>query len=458
LEVAMRLLHAMPRLIALLCIAGHVAGDRDATAAPALKLDTWKLENGLTVAVRRLPGATYTAVVMTFQVGQDHDPEMRSGLASVIASLYLAAPTASTPPRAPDTLQLRWPAKSAMFPVGRTFGVEDGYSYVAHVLAAEELPTEIADAAERLKSLTVREEDVASAKAAVTKTIRSHYGPENYVASTLARARLVTAPFGGQRIGIEGTVAVVTLDEVNERLTRFYRPANALLAVVGDVEVGAIRSLVKKHFAALPPGEAPPAPGPRKAAAARPGWEDVGDGPAILHAEPGALTPKASAALLLSAPPAAATLEYAAFLLLAGRLADRSVGDERGAASTDKLTVSFAPWLDSAGVQIYDQAADARPPADVGPRLQAWMTRVAAAPLTKLDVARARTWWNPALGLQPLQGTLANDPLGVALSDARRTALGIDGEAVAKLWSSVKVEDLRAAAARPHRVVVVLPK
>ncbi len=71
---------------------------------------------------------------------------------------------------------------------------------------------------------------------------------------------------------------------------------------------------------------------------------------------------------------------------------------------------------------------------------------------------RARTRMNVWFGVPPIEGSFADQPLIVAYGDARREALNVDGDAVMKKVAGVKTDDVRAAAERPHRVVVVVPK
>jgi predicted Zn-dependent peptidase len=55
-------------------------------------------------------------------------------------------------------------------------------------------------------------------------------------------------------------VNAATLDDVRAFFKTFYAPNNAVLSVVGDVDADAVKAMVEKHFATIPPQPAPARP------------------------------------------------------------------------------------------------------------------------------------------------------------------------------------------------------
>jgi zinc protease len=66
-------------------------------------------------------------------------------------------------------------------------------------------------------------------------------------------------PYYGNVIGSMQDLAAATLDDVKEFYRRYYAPANATLAIVGDIDVAETKALVAKYFGTLarrPPPDA----------------------------------------------------------------------------------------------------------------------------------------------------------------------------------------------------------
>ena len=61
-------------------------------------------------------------------------------------------------------------------------------------------------------------------------------------------------PYRHTVIGEESDLVAATLDDAREWCNTYYTPTNAVLVLVGDVEVETARQLVMRHFAHIPPG------------------------------------------------------------------------------------------------------------------------------------------------------------------------------------------------------------
>src|SRR5262245_29735392 len=84
--------HAGLRSRALLVGALLFFGSGDARAqAAAGKVERFTLENGLRVILRPATGAKSIALVVVYDIGGDHDPQERSGLAHLVEHVYCTA-------------------------------------------------------------------------------------------------------------------------------------------------------------------------------------------------------------------------------------------------------------------------------------------------------------------------------------------------------------------------------
>ncbi|MBN1959688.1 MAG: insulinase family protein [Deltaproteobacteria bacterium] len=64
-------------------------------------------------------------------------------------------------------------------------------------------------------------------------------------------------PYYGNVIGSMVDIAAATIDDVRDFYTRYYAPANATLAIVGDIDIAKTKALVAKYFATLPQRQTP---------------------------------------------------------------------------------------------------------------------------------------------------------------------------------------------------------
>src|SRR5690606_5618873 len=68
-------------------------------------------------------------------------------------------------------------------------------------------------------------------------------------------ASFIAHPYRNNTIGWESDIAGLTHAEIVDFYRRYYEPANAVLAVVGDFDADAVRARIHKLFGGLPSGE-----------------------------------------------------------------------------------------------------------------------------------------------------------------------------------------------------------
>ncbi len=230
-----------------------VAGcSRDAEDAPE---PGWtRLANGLRVCIRPIEGATDVAVLTTFDIGSDHDPAGRSGLAHLVEHLYVTAAAGETKARTAE----EWLARYA----GRCAAQTASEGTTHHVVVAPSaLDAEISDAAMRMSDLRIEQSDLDRERSSVLSQMAEARNVEaSEAAFRLATDRLRPRPHGARRGGVEADVERISLDEARDRSRRIYAPVNARLVVAGAVDPVAAMALVESRFAALAPGERVPAP------------------------------------------------------------------------------------------------------------------------------------------------------------------------------------------------------
>ena len=200
------------------------------------------LKNGLTVYVmptRRLPLVDFRLLV---RAGSVNDPAGKEGLASLTADLLT---------QGAGTRSAQQIAEDIAF-VGGSLEASAGTERV--VLTCEVLRKDFGVGLELLRDVTVGPtfpaDELARKKDEALGTIASDKDdPETVADQMLGPFLLGTSPLAHPIIGWEQSVGTLTREDVAGFHARHFRPDNAMLAVVGDVEPQAVLAALEKAFA-----------------------------------------------------------------------------------------------------------------------------------------------------------------------------------------------------------------
>ncbi|WP_242344943.1 M16 family metallopeptidase [Anaeromyxobacter terrae] len=224
-------------------------------ALPAIHRET--LPTGLSVVVAQRPGVPLAAVRLVLRGGSSLDPARRSGLAHLVA---LAARRGTRRRTGPE---IDLAVESLGAELGA--GVDEDATYFGLSAPVEELPRcmdILADVATHpifppaeVKRLKRREvaalaHDLDEPSVVADRAMLSAaFGDHPYGHSPEGRVRDLTEASRGDVVGFH---------------SRHYRPSEAILVVVGKVELGEVLALVRKRFGAWrgPEGAEPPVRAP----------------------------------------------------------------------------------------------------------------------------------------------------------------------------------------------------
>ncbi len=240
---------------AALVLAG-VIGAATAMAAPVNlpAVTRATLKNGLTVLImptHRLPLVDFRLVA---RAGAIHDPEGREGCAGLTAELLTQGAGARSAQQVAEDIAF----------VGGSLESSAGAEQL--VVTCEVLKKDLATGLELFHDVIVSPAfgagEFARKKAEALGGIASDRDDPSTVADKCALAfALGDSPLGHPVSGWEKSVQAITRDDIVAYHRRFVTPENAMLAVVGDVDVKAILAELDKRFADWKPsGAAPAAP------------------------------------------------------------------------------------------------------------------------------------------------------------------------------------------------------
>ena len=399
--------------------------------AASSKAEQYQLKNGLAVIVRPITGADQTALLVLYSIGGDHDPKGRSGLAQVLSSIY---ETAAAGPEKARTIE----EFSKRYPAGANVQTGDDYTLVTTMFPKADLEKELADAAARMGEFRITAADLDGGRSNVLAMGGQMYDSfPQLVASNRARERVAPVAFGGRRGGLPDQIAAITVGELQDQWTRYYKPKNAIVVIAGAVDPSVARKVIADRFEKLPAGETIP----KAPAAARPSLGNV---------EEFRVTPmgdnRFTNVCLAYAAPAPQSEFYPAFLVLVTRFAAKMA--ELGIDQGSLMPPVHAAFLDDpCVVSLTSRARKDETALQAETRLKAFVAAAVDAPLGAKEIENVSETFGDLLGFkEPPKEMLAQNPYFAAFGLGRRLQMGIDSAKLKADLAKVTDADLKRAA------------
>jgi hypothetical protein len=252
--------------VALACLAPAArAGAGPDTLSDSTWVDRWQLKNGLEVTVRHIPACNGVAVVAAYRVGRDQDPKGREGMADLLCQVLFTAAAGDVPERSREQM-------TDLRPLGWNLQVTPRFSLISEVSTVGQFPGVLRQVAFRMRGVTVTDSILAQARRTIASEQGEKYAgsPERTLFSQMRDVALGVSDEDLLRRITGRTLQGLTRREVGDRLRRLYVPANAVLALAGNLDGVDLHALVRNLFEDIPGGTAQPEPAsPRLTAAGR---------------------------------------------------------------------------------------------------------------------------------------------------------------------------------------------
>ncbi len=373
--------------------------------AEALAERSSKLQNGLAIDLVSGPCGDGAALVVHLDVGIDHDPPGRSGMAH-LAERVLATSA---------------PAGRA----ARTVETGSDYTLYSVVVPADRLPDELDDVAAWMSKVAPTEADLARERPHVLEELAKLSGADaSSTAVHLAEEAVRPARGNGKRHGIPAEVEAITLPELVAFWRAHFKPGNARITVAGRFDAEKVRARIEAAFGPLPAGT-PPVARPPATATVR--------GTMVMGSAPTAV------AVAVPAPAASDPL-YPPFLLLAGRLMEK-------ASPARTWDASYDPILRPDLLFVTGPVGPAEQPEPAAGRIRAEVAAVLARPPAPADIAAARERFRLFLDPTLDPAICAKDARAFAIARTRRAQLKLEGAAILAALQTTTKEQLEEAAA-----------
>lgn len=284
----MKLVRCVFRSLCSLLLLGALATPTWAvTLSDSTESSRFQLGNGLQVRARHIPGAKGVAITVAYRAGKLHEPAGREGVADLLAQLEFTSPAGSVPNRSYGEM-------NSLRPLGWGVRTNSRLALLTEIATHEQFPGVLRQVAERMRGVQVTP---AALKTAISDN-RRDLGVRFFGAPDLALYYRATELAHGAsdeqiiRLASGEGIEKLSVKEVTAMLQRLYVPANAVVAVVGDLSGFDVEKMMTAEFGTIPAGvaAAPPTPPAFRAGQRAMPWKGISQPIGVLALQSLALT------------------------------------------------------------------------------------------------------------------------------------------------------------------------
>ncbi len=219
---------------------------------PNTPIEQFTLANGLRVVLNQDQSVPVVSVSVYYNVGSRNEPEGRTGFAHLFEHMMFQGSE-----NVPKAAHFQYISNAGGTMNGTTSSERTNYF---ETLPASELPLALWLESDRMRSLSVTQENLDNQREAVKEEKRLRYDNQPYVNGFL---RLFEMSFKNQAnahstIGSMEDLDAATVDDVREFFRIYYAPNNAVLSIAGDFDRSEAGALIEKYFASIPRQSDPP--------------------------------------------------------------------------------------------------------------------------------------------------------------------------------------------------------
>ncbi|MEO5338954.1 MAG: insulinase family protein [Magnetococcus sp. MYC-9] len=242
--------------------------------AEGLEQQDFSLENGLRVILVREPKAPVAIAQIWYRVGALDEPEGKSGLSHMLEHMMFQGTPAV-------------PAGEFHRIIGRNGGENNASTSRDHTsyyikLASDRIALALDLEADRMRHLSLRETEFRSENLVVQeeRRTRTDADPNGRFLEKFQAKAYGSHPYGRPVIGWMTEIQQYTTEDLRAWYHRYYVPNNAVLVVVGDIELASMAQQVRDRFSSIPAAPPPTTSLPEHP----PPWERDGSVPTLPQA------------------------------------------------------------------------------------------------------------------------------------------------------------------------------
>jgi predicted Zn-dependent peptidase len=234
----------------------NTSGQDARTSGPIFEVQDYRLRNGLRVILSEDGSLPLVTVVVAFGAGTIREEPGQEGLAYLLENLMFQGSENVSPLQHVGFIQKVGGELNATTTLDKSLFYETFPSnYLALALWLE---------SDRMKSLAITAAAIEKTRADILKEHQARLVSDPYLASFARFDALLFPdfPYGHPLIGSGAEMRGFTEGDVLAFHQKFYVPNNAVLCIVGDIDLAKTRDLVARYFDSIPPGYDAPMPPP----------------------------------------------------------------------------------------------------------------------------------------------------------------------------------------------------
>jgi len=215
----------------------------------------YKLPNGLRVVISEDHIAPVVAVGVYYNVGFRAEPKGRTGFAHLFEHMMFQGSA---------NVKKFEHAKYVEANGGNTNGHTDfDYTNYYETLPSNRVEMGLWLESDRMRSLDISEENLKNQQNVVSEEVRVNVLNQPYQFFewiSLWENAFTNWNNAHNGYGDLAEISAATIDDVRNFFKTYYAPNNAVLTIVGDVDVNEVKKMVEKHFASIPMQPTAPRP------------------------------------------------------------------------------------------------------------------------------------------------------------------------------------------------------
>lgn len=217
-----------------------------ATATPSVKVEEYKLDNGMQVIVIPNTRAPVVSHMVYYRVGAADEPPGVSGIAHFLEHLMF---------KSTEKIKSGEFSKivSRLGGQDNAFTGHDATAYFQRI-AKEHLKTVMEMEADRMANLRLSEAEVVTERNVILEERRSRIenSPSAILSEQMDATLYYSHPYGIPIIGWEHEMEELSREDALKFYEHFYAPNNAILVVAGDVTGEQVLKLAKETYGKIP--------------------------------------------------------------------------------------------------------------------------------------------------------------------------------------------------------------
>lgn len=212
---------------------------------PVTPIEQFTLDNGLRVVLNEDHSVPVVSIAVYYDVGSRNEREGRTGFAHLFEHMMFQGSE-----NVPKAAHFQYISNAGGTMNGTTSSERTNYF---QTLPANQLPLALWLESDRMRSLSVTQENLDNQREAVKEEKRLRYDNQPYVNGFL---RLFEMSFKNpanshSTIGSMEDLDAATVEDIREFFRIYYAPNNAVLSIAGDFDREVAQALVEKYFATI---------------------------------------------------------------------------------------------------------------------------------------------------------------------------------------------------------------